>query len=89
MKSYQIPVSTITFDNGDGSTTTRIYPNDEALLNNHPMAPLTDDEREDILNNDDTYENGAAGKSMLDIIIGEDGTPRVPSEGWSFYGNQQ
>jgi len=83
-----IPVTTRTQDNQDGGFTTFAYNNDDELIADHPKATdfrkvdgkwkdvpvkLTKKQRDDILNEDDPYENGYIGHD--EIVIEIDGVP--------------
>jgi len=79
-----IPVVTRTQDNGDGGWTTYAYNTTEELLKDHPMATdfrevngkwqdvpveLTQEQRDEILNEEDPYKNGYIGKDEIEIEI--------------------
>ena len=79
-------------DNGDGGYTMYVYNNNEELLADHPLAEdfrnvngewksvkvdLTDEQKENILNEDDPYENGYIGTDTIEIELGEDGSVKL------------
>ena len=81
---YTIPVVTRTQDNGDGGYTTYIYNNEDELIKDHPLsksyqiidgkyketyAELSQSEIDDILNEDNPYENGYIGSDTIEIEI--------------------
>lgn len=88
-----IPVVTRTQDNGDGGFTTYAYNNTEELLKDHPLATdfrevngkwqnvgveLTPEQRDEILNENDPYENGYIGKDTIELEIDGIKTDGVP-----------
>ncbi len=81
---YTIQVITRTQDNGDGGYTTYAYNNADELIADHPKSrdfveidgkyqtvviELTEEQRNDILNEDDPYENGYIGRSNIEIEV--------------------
>jgi hypothetical protein len=85
---YTIPVVTRLQDNGDGGYTMYVYNNFEELLADHPRAKefknvngkwqdvkveLTEEQKEEILTEDDPYKNGYIGKDNIEIEVNADG----------------
>ncbi len=96
-----ISVVTRLQDNGDGGYTMYVYNNEEELLADHPSAQvweerdgkwgkypkeLSEQEKKDILNEDDPYENGYIGYDTIEIEI-VDGAARL-AEPLSFHAGQ-
>jgi hypothetical protein len=90
---FEIPVVTRTQDNGDGGFTTYAYNNEDELLADHPMSEggdaingkwvrkrveLTQEQRDEILNEEDPYNNGYIGKDTIKIEV-VDGVARLTS----------
>lgn len=85
MKLLSIPVITRTQDNGDGGYTTYAYNNEEELIADHPKSlrwdskkkkevpvELSQEERDEILNEEDPYENGYIGSDTIEIEFNEE-----------------
>lgn len=98
---YTIPVVTRTQDNGDGGWTTYAYNSKEELIKNHPKSrkwktvkgklqevtiELTQEQKDEILNEDDPYCNGYIGEDEIAIEI-TDGKA-VLSKPLSFHAGQ-
>lgn len=67
-----IPVVIRTQDNGDGGFTIYVYNNDEEMFADHPMVEggeLTKEEKNNILNEEDPYENGYIGRDTIEIEL--------------------
>lgn len=79
-----IPVVTRTQDNGDGGYTTYAYNNNDELIKDHPKSQefkqvdgkwqnvpveLLPADRDEILNENDPYENGYIGKDTIELEI--------------------
>lgn len=102
-KQITINVVTRTQDNGDGGYTTYAYNNENELIANHPKAQkfteiapgkwdyvtteLTEQERHDILVEDDPYENGYIGRGAIVIDIDDDGNAKL-AKPLSFHAGQ-
>ena len=68
----KIRVATRLQDNQDGGYTMYVYNDKEELLKNHPMAKdgeLSDEQREEILNEEDPYENGYIESDVIEIEV--------------------
>ena len=67
----RIPVVTILYDNGDGSHTMYAYNNEDELIANHRKSDeMTPELREEILTEDDPYENGYIGKDeYFEVLV--------------------
>ena len=76
-------------DNGDGGYTMYVYNDEEEMLADHPKArawnsetrrteprELTPEERADILDENDPYDNGYIGSENIDIKV-EDGVASI------------
>ncbi len=90
---HVINVVTRLQDNGDGGYTMYMYNNNEELLEDHPKGQmfdstrpdgqkfykrvLTEEEKQDILNEDDPYKNGYIGQETIEIEVMEDGSVRL------------
>lgn len=96
---YTINVVTRLNDNGDGGFTHYAYNNEEELLSNHPKSvkfdsklkefvkvDLTEEQKKDILNEDDPHENGYIGSDSIEIEI-VDGVAKL-SKPLSFHAGQ-
>lgn len=96
---YSIGVITRMQDNGDGGYTTYCYNSEEEMLEDHPLrrrfdsqthsfykVELTPQEREEILTEDDPYENGYIGSETIKIEI-VDGQARL-AESLSIHAGQ-
>ncbi len=98
---FTIPVITRTQDNGDGGYTTYAYNNEDELIADHPKSrdfiridgkyeyvavELTEQERRDILDEDDPYKNGYIGWSNIEIEV-VDGVARLAKH-LSFHAGQ-
>jgi hypothetical protein len=101
MKTITIPIITRLQDNGDGGYTFYAYNNKEQLLADHPNSrvwdsnlkkyvkkQLTHQEKQDILNEDDPYENGYISPDSIEIEMDGEGNPRLDPKGISFYAGQ-
>jgi len=90
---YTINVVTRTQDNGDGSWTTYAYNNKDELIADHPLSTagglvdgkwvekhveLTQEQQDDILNENDPYENGYISKGGIVIEV-LDGVAKLTS----------
>ena len=79
---YKINVVTRLQDNGDGGYTLYAYNNEDELIADHPSSTdfkevdgkyqnvpveLTKEQRDDILNEDDPYENGYIGRDTIEV----------------------
>lgn len=87
---YTIPVVTRLQDNGDGGYTMYIYNNFNELLADHPNASdgeLTEEQKTEILSEDDPYENGYIGKDNIEIEVTVDGRILL-AEPMSFHSGQ-
>jgi len=85
----KINVITRLQDNGDGGYTMYCFNNEEELLADHPMASggeLTEQQKNDILNEDDPYNNGYIGRDTIEIAV-EDGVARL-TKPLSFHAGQ-
>jgi hypothetical protein len=90
MKKYSIKVITITYDNGDGSSTTDCFNTEEEMLANHRQAmngELTKEQKKEILSGEDGYENGYIGTETIEIVI-ENGVAKLATP-LSVYSNNQ
>jgi len=79
---YTLPVITRLQDCGDGGYSLFVYNSEEELLADHPLAEdgeLTDQQKKDILTEDDPYENGYIGREEIEIEVDEQGVPRLAS----------
>ena len=76
-----IPVVTRLQDNGDGGYTLYAYNNEDELIADHPKSrrwdstlkkdvpvELSKEDRDDILNEDDPYENGYIGSDTIKVV---------------------
>lgn len=74
MKTQTIRVYTRMQDNQDGGYTFYGYSSQEELIKDHPRYDeMTDELREEILSEDDPYENGYIGTMPLEVSIDENG----------------
>lgn len=91
-ETHTISVVTRLQDCGDGGWTMYIYNNEEELLKDHPLSSkwdtklkrdveveLTEQEKKDILNEDDPYRNGYIGHDSIEIEL-VDGKARLAKE---------
>ncbi len=62
-----IPVTIRVQDNQDGGYTVYAYPSDEAMLADHPNNPQSEEEKNDILEENDAYENGYISHETIEI----------------------
>ncbi len=92
-KQFTIPVVVRTQDNGDGGYTIRAYNREDDLIADHPMArkftdigdgkwdyvpvELTPEQRQEILTEDDPYENGYISHERVTIEIDDAGNARL------------
>lgn len=86
---HRIEVVTRLSDGQDGGYTMYVYNNNEEMLADHPLAedgPLTDKQRNDILNEEDPYENGYLGQDVIEVEI-VDGVVKL-AKGLSFHAGQ-
>ena len=89
MKTITIKVVTRIQDNGDGGYTTYVYNNYDELIADHPIAEteeITPEIRENILNEDDPYENGYIGEGTIKLTICGDEV--ILAEPLVFHGGQ-
>lgn len=99
IRDFTIPVSVRTQDNGDGGYSIRAYNNDDDLIADHPLSrqwnsktekyevmEISPELREDILNEEDPYENGYIDHSTIEINFLE-GVARL-SKPISFHAGQ-
>jgi hypothetical protein len=97
---YTINVVTRLQDNGDGGYTLYLYNNNDELIADHPSSQKWDSETRsykniklsesqinDILNEDDPYENGYIGEDSIEIEVDENGRATIKS-GTSFHAGQ-
>lgn len=76
MQTQTIEIYTRLQDNGDGGYTFYGYPSEDALIEDHPMnrnGNMTDELRNDILDEDDPYQNGYIGTETIKVGIDEHG----------------
>ena len=76
MKQVEIPIVTRMQDNGDGGYTCYMYPTEDDMIDDHPAnenGDITDERREQILDEYDPYEDGYVGCDTLFVLIDEDG----------------
>jgi len=78
---YKIDVVTRLQDNGDGGYTMYVYNSQEEMLENHPKSRkwdqekkayvnvLTQEQRDEILSEDDPYNNGYIDTDSIEIEI--------------------
>jgi len=98
---FEILVITRTQDNGDGGWTTYAYNNEDELIADHPLSEggsvvdgkwvtrrkrLSQKQRNNILNENDPYENGYIGRDTIEIEV-VDGVATLASA-ISFHGGQ-
>ena len=89
-ETIEIPVVTRLQDNGDGGYTMRIYNTEDELIADHPKSKkwdseaktyvkveLTEEERLEILDEHDPYENGYMGSNTITVEVNEDGTYKL------------
>jgi hypothetical protein len=74
MSKFKTSIRVITRlqDNGDGGHTLYGYNSEDELIKDHPLAVngVVDAEtRENILNEDDTYENGYIGEDSIEVEV--------------------
>ena len=100
--TFKIDICVVTRlqDNGDGGYTLSMYNNEDDLIADHPNGEVFDPEkrkyvkkelsqkeRDDILNEEDPYENGYIDSETLSLEV-VDGVPRLTKEGLSFHAGQ-
>ncbi len=76
---FTIPVVTRLQNNGDGSYTMFVYNNEDELIEDHHCSDddeMTPEKREEILSENDPYENGYIGKKSIRIKV-VDGVPML------------
>jgi hypothetical protein len=91
-KTITIPVITRMQDCGDGGYSMYVYNTEAEMLADHPLATdyrqvngkyqhvaveLTDEQKHDILTEDDPYENGYIGKDTITLTIEDDGVRTI------------
>ncbi len=84
---HTIHIITRLQDNGDGGYTLRGYNSEDELIEDHPLFyKMTPELREEILNEEDPYENGYIGSDSIEIEI-VDGVARLAGH-LSFHAGQ-
>jgi hypothetical protein len=76
MTTQTITIHTRLQDNGDGGYTFFGYASEDDLINDHPLnddADMTPELREEILNEEDPYENGYIGTETIEVGVDENG----------------
>jgi hypothetical protein len=75
MKTQTITIHTRLQDNGDGGYTFYGYPSEDALIEDHFLndGDMTDELRQEILDEEDPYENGYIGQETIEVGIDENG----------------
>ena len=74
MSKFKTSIQVITRlqDNGDGGYTLYGYNSEDELINDHPLSrkgKMSDKKRQDILNEDDPYENGYIGADRIEVEV--------------------
>lgn len=77
---YKLDVVTRVQDNQDGGYTIYIYNNLDDLIKDHPNydEDITQEEINDILNEEDAYENGYIGEDSFEVEV-VDGVAKLVS----------
>ncbi len=88
-ETYQLDLITRLQDNGDGGYTLRAYNSKEELIQDHPKfekynpktkkfehVEPTEEEKDEILNGDDEYENGYIGRMTVSVVV-ENGVAKL------------
>lgn len=75
MKTQTITIHTRLQDNQDGGYSFFGYPTLDDLIEDHPLndGDMTDELREEILSEDDPYENGYIETETIEVGIDENG----------------
>ena len=77
---HTLEVVTLYTDDGAGGFNVSLYNNEEELLADHHLAvdgKVTDEQRKNILDEEDPYANGYIEHDTIDIIVNENGTVRL------------
>jgi hypothetical protein len=70
--THSIPVITRLQDNGDGGYTLYAYNNEDELIADHPISrdgEMTPEMREEILSEENPYENGYIGQDTIELKL--------------------
>ena len=89
MKTQTIKLYTRLQDNQDGGYTFYGYPSEDALIEDHFLndGDMTDELREEILSEENPYENGYIGTETIEVGVDENGKVYL-IEGFSFHAGQ-
>jgi hypothetical protein len=79
MKTQTITIHTRLQDNGDGGYTFYGYPSEDSLIEDHFLndGNMTDELRQEILDEENPYENGYIGTETIEIGIDENGVAHL------------
>ena len=90
METQTIEVHTLLQDNQDGGYTMYVYPTQDALIEDHYSyddGNITDERRQEILDENDPYEDGYIGNDSFEVAIDDDGKVQLVGS-MSFHAGQ-
>jgi len=89
MKTQTIEVHTLLQDNQDGGYTMNVYPTQDALIEDHHDYDegMSDERREEILSENNPYDDGYIGTDSFEVAIDDDGKVQLVGS-MSFHAGQ-